>query len=66
MSDKQKPDKDAEIYPCADCGCMRSENQGGKIFTVCDECWDKYYKSDPRKDRTNERDTIWSNTLRQW
>lgn len=33
-------DKDAEIYPCARCGVMRSENQGGRIFTVCDECWD--------------------------
>ena len=34
-------DKDALIYPCVDCGKMRSQNQGGTTFTVCDECWDK-------------------------
>ena len=37
---------DEEIYPCADCGIMRSKNQGGTIFTVCDECWDKHYKKE--------------------
>ncbi len=36
-------DKDARIYPCADCGVMRSEKEGGMIFTVCDDCWDKAY-----------------------
>jgi len=35
---------DKEIYPCADCGKMRSKNQGGTTFTVCEECWDKHYK----------------------
>ena len=34
-------DKDALIYPCAECGKMRSQNQGGTTFTICDECWDK-------------------------
>jgi len=55
ITDKQEQDKDSEIYPCADCGCMRSESQGGKIFTVCDECWDKPQEQDKegtRKDRT--------------
>ena len=37
-------DKDAEIYPCADCGILRSERQGGRIFTVCDECWEKHHQ----------------------
>lgn len=37
--------KDAQIYPCNDCGMLRSENQGGKIFTVCDECFNKYFQS---------------------
>lgn len=36
--------KDKKIYPCEDCGVLRSENEGGKIFTVCDDCWDKHYK----------------------
>ena len=35
--------KDARIYPCADCGIMRSKNEGGTVFTVCDTCWDKAY-----------------------
>lgn len=29
-------------YPCADCGTLRSEAEGGRIFTVCDACWDKW------------------------
>lgn len=34
-------DKDEPIYPCADCGVMRSKAEGGTTFTVCDDCWDK-------------------------
>ena len=34
---------DARIYPCADCGVMRSKNEGGTTFTVCDQCWDRHY-----------------------
>ena len=39
-------DKAALIYPCVDCGKMRSQNQGGTTFTVCDECWDKRFCDD--------------------
>ena len=35
---------DKRIYPCDDCGKMRSKNEGGTTFTVCDECWDKHFK----------------------
>jgi hypothetical protein len=31
----------ARIYPCVECGKMRSKDEGGTTFTVCDECWDK-------------------------
>lgn len=31
------------IYPCADCGKMRTKEEGGTTFTVCDECWDKRF-----------------------
>ena len=38
---------DAKIYPecrvafiCRKCGAMRSRNEGGTTFTVCDGCWD--------------------------
>jgi len=34
---------DEKIYPCADCGMPRSKNEGGTVFTVCDDCWDKHY-----------------------
>ena len=34
-------DKDDEVYPCAACGRLRSENQGARVFTICDDCWDK-------------------------
>ena len=32
-----------KLYPCADCGVPRTEDEGGRIFTVCDECWDRHY-----------------------
>ena len=31
------------VYPCADCGTLRSKDEGGTTFTVCDKCWDKHY-----------------------
>lgn len=33
------PPQDA--YPCDHCGRHRSKDQGGAMFTVCDECWDQ-------------------------
>lgn len=35
------PHDDARIYPCAICGTMRSKDEGGTVFTVCDGCWGK-------------------------
>ncbi len=35
------PRDDDRIYPCRQCGVLRSKNEGGTTFTVCDECWDK-------------------------
>jgi hypothetical protein len=29
------------VYPCAECGKLRTKDQGGTTFTVCDACWDK-------------------------
>jgi hypothetical protein len=45
-------DKNARIYPCHDCGVMRSDAEGGTTFTVCDECWDKSHPKErgPRED----------------
>jgi hypothetical protein len=34
---------DDEVYPCDDCGKLRSKNQGGTTFTLCDECWEKHF-----------------------
>jgi DNA-directed RNA polymerase subunit RPC12/RpoP len=31
------------LYPCADCGTLRTKEEGGTTFTVCDECWEKHY-----------------------
>ena len=33
-------ESDERIYPCADCGLLRSKAEGGTVFTVCDDCWD--------------------------
>lgn len=41
-----------KTYPCVDCGVLRTEKEGGAIFTVCDDCYDKHYK--PKKAKTPE------------
>jgi len=41
-------DDDKKIYPCDDCGKLRSKNEGGTTFTVCDECWDKHFDDKTR------------------
>ena len=30
-------------YPCATCGKLRTADEGGTTFTICDECWEKKY-----------------------
>jgi Zn finger protein HypA/HybF involved in hydrogenase expression len=39
---KQEPKE--PTYPCDDCGKLRTKEEGGTVFTVCDECWEKHYK----------------------
>jgi hypothetical protein len=34
---------DEKIYPCYDCGLLRSKKEGGTTFTVCDKCWERHY-----------------------
>ena len=34
-----------QLYPCEDCGVLRTKAEGGAVFTVCDGCWDKHYQS---------------------
>jgi len=34
------------IYPCDQCGKMRSKDEGGTIFTVCDDCWSNNHNQD--------------------
>lgn len=31
------------IYPCDNCGTMRTKDEGGTTFTVCDDCWDNLH-----------------------
>jgi len=38
----RKPKSDADrVYPCMYCGTLRSKEEGGTVFTVCDDCWEK-------------------------
>lgn len=37
---------DGCMCPCDDCGAPRTKDQGGETFTICDMCWDKYYRSE--------------------
>jgi hypothetical protein len=38
-------------YPCKDCGVLRTKAEGGTVFSMCDKCWDKYYKTDKEIDK---------------
>ena len=53
MKSEQDSQKD-RIYPCEDCGKLRSKDEGGTVFTVCDECWDKHYEK-MRSNQTAKR-----------
>ena len=48
-------DNDDRVYPCSMCGKLRSKNEGGTIFTVCDDCWELIYggKDEVRKMQSN-------------
>jgi hypothetical protein len=37
-------------YPCVDCGKLRTKDEGGTTFAVCDECWEKKYKPTEQKE----------------
>jgi hypothetical protein len=30
-----------DAYPCTKCGKLRTKDEGGTVFSYCDECWDK-------------------------
>jgi len=30
-------------YPCRECGTLRTKAEGGTVFTLCDECFDKLH-----------------------
>lgn len=32
---------DEPLYPCLDCGVLRTKAEGGTVFTVCDDCWER-------------------------
>jgi hypothetical protein len=45
---REPKDLDDPVYPCVDCGKLRSANQGAHIFIDCDTCWDKLH---PKKNK---------------
>jgi hypothetical protein len=42
------------LYPCDDCGTMRTKAEGGTTFTVCDACWQKHYRRTPAPPASGE------------
>ena len=32
-----------QLYSCVECGVLRTKAEGGTVFTVCDDCWDKHH-----------------------
>lgn len=39
------------LYPCADCGTLRTKAEGGTTFTVCDRCWEKRQEKHDSKEK---------------
>lgn len=35
-----------KLYSCDNCGKLRTKDEGGTVFTVCSECWDKHLKNE--------------------
>lgn len=44
-----------KLYPCAECGALRSKDEGGTVFTVCDDCWTR---RTPHRSRGGEPDAL--------
>ncbi len=40
---------------CADCHRAMNRQNGGGVFTVCDDCWDKTYKHATPAERDEAR-----------
>jgi hypothetical protein len=45
--------EEPRIYPCRECGVMRTKSEGGTIFTVCDACWDRLHPTVDQPATTN-------------
>ncbi len=54
MEDKEKK------YSCDKCGTLRTKDEGGTVFTVCDDCWDEEDKVED-KEHLEEIIDIWRN-----
>lgn len=57
---------DKTLYPCDDCGKLRTKAEGGTVFTVCDGCWDKHHPPrDPAEElHSMSRDQLVAEILR--
>jgi len=43
-------------YPCDRCGKLRTKDEGGTTFTVCDDCWDKWQKEEEVEEENSLED----------
>lgn len=41
-------------YPCTKCGKLRTKEEGGTTFSVCESCWDKMHPDCPMDEKSNE------------
>lgn len=54
-------------YPCAVCGKLRTKDEGGTTFTVCDECWKRKFCPQPtqEKELPDNNNTVDGQSLRR-
>ena len=45
--ERAERERTEQRFACDHCGLLRTASEGGTIFALCDECWDKHF-GEPR------------------
>ena len=53
-----------ETYPCMRCGKLRTKEEGGTTFTVCDECWDNKQETEEKMKKQDKIDLMVNEIMR--
>lgn len=49
---------ESELYACKRCGKLRTKEEGGAIFSICEGCWDKIDRLKEEIKKLNEYNSV--------